>query len=268
MRTIAIMNNKGGVGKTVTAINLADILVRVHNKRVLLVDCDGQCNLTHFLIPEITEIEAATTADMLTGSSEPLWEHNVWPVFPGLGLVPAADWLYELDISKFGESDEPEWEIRPRALLDFRKAVEEDGEIDFLIYDCPPGFTTSSCAALLAADEVIIPAVLDGFSFDGIRQMQAQIRTLRRANKDVKIAGVLINQWHRAEHIAESEKLLRSMKVPVFHTVIRRTDKVYESTFAREPLTIYSPNSAAGRDFRCWVEELIGEEGTGDGSEV
>lgn len=263
MRTIAIMNNKGGVGKTVTAINLADILVRVHNKRVLLVDCDGQKNATRFLWPDCPE-DAPTVAELLISSAEPLWSDNVHTVYAGFQLLPASSGLYTLDIQKVSESDAFPYAIKQRALLDFRKAVEEDGEIDFLLFDCPPGFTTSSCAALMASDEVVVPAVLDGFSFDGIAEMKSQLHLIRSVNRGIKIAGVLVNQWHRAEHVAQAEKLLRGMDVPVFHTVIRRTDKVYESTFAREPLTIYSPNSAAGRDFRYWVEELTGEEGTCD----
>lgn len=267
MRTIAIMNNKGGVGKTVTAINLADILVRAHNKRVLLVDCDGQKNATRFLYPDCPA-DAVTVAELLISMAEPLWTDNVHTVRPDLYLLPASSGLYTLDIQKVTKPGVSILPVNQRALLDFRLALEEDGEIDYLLFDCPPGFTTSSCAALMAADEVIIPTVLDGFSFDGINEMRTQLQLIRSVNRTVKISGVLINQWHRADHVEKSEKLLRSMDVPVFYTVIRRTDKVYESTFAREPLTIYSPTSAAGRDFRCWVEELTGEEGTGDGSEV
>ena len=106
--------------------------------------------------------------------------------------------------------------------------------------------------------------MLDGFSFDGITQMETQLRLIRRIQKGAKVAGVLINQWHRAEYVERAETLLRSMKVPVFGTVIRRTDKVPESTFAREPLSLYSPTSAAGRDFRDWVMELLGEECVSD----
>ena len=267
MRTIAIMNNKGGVGKTVTAVNLADILVRQHGKRVVLVDCDGQRNATRFLFPGCTD-EDLTVAELLIGQGEQFWEDNLVSVLPGLDLLPGSPGLYTLDVQAVMDDDTTPFTINTRALLDFRHAVEEDGEVDFLIFDCPPGFTTSSCAALLACDEVIIPAVLDGFSFDGITQMNTQMHLIRRIQKGAKVAGVLINQWHRAEYVAQAEKLLRSMNVPVFGTVIRRTDKVPESTFVREPLSLYSPTSAAGRDFRDWVMELLGEEGADDGSEV
>lgn len=264
MRTIAIMNNKGGVGKTVTAVNLADILVRQHNKRVLLIDCDGQCNATRFFWADKPE-DAPTLAEVLTGQAEPVWSDNTYPVMAGLQLLPATDALYTLDIKAvMGGAEDPPIAPRIRALRDFVRAAEEDGEIDVAIMDCPPGFNTSSCAALLAADEVIVPAVLDGFSFDGIDRLQRQLWMIRHVNRAARIGGILITQWHRCEHVEQAEALMRRRKLPVYRTVIRRTDKVPESTFAREPLPVYSPTSAAGRDYAAWVEELLGEEAATD----
>lgn len=87
MKTIAIMNNKGGVGKTVTAINLADILVADYKQRVVLVDCDGQANLTRFFLPGADKLELTTTADVLRGDCEPLWSDNLVPIRPGLDVL-------------------------------------------------------------------------------------------------------------------------------------------------------------------------------------
>lgn len=255
MRTIAVMNNKGGVGKTVTSINLADILVRDYKKRVVLVDCDGQMNLTRFYLPDFDPELNYSTAALLAGDGEPVWSDNLMPLDPGLDLIPGSPELYELDLRavRDGAGD-------IMAMRHFCEAAASDGETDYFICDCPPGFTAASVSALMAADEVIIPMTLDGFSFAGMQDMMVQINSLRRARVGVRIAGILITQWRNTDVVCQAECLLRSMRVPVYRHVIRRTDKVPESTFDRTPIVRYSPRSAASQDYRNWVAEYLGEE--------
>ena len=258
MKTIAIMNNKGGVGKTVTAVNLADILAQDCGKRVLLCDCDGQMNLTRFFLPGFDPEVCPTLADIFTGDQEPVWRDNTVPLLPGLELLPGSPGLYDLDLRavRDGAGD-------PYALKRFCDAAASDGETDFVLFDCPPGYTLASVAALLAADEVVVPMLLDGFSFTGMLDIQTQLEGLRgsiqAAGNRADIAGVLLTQWHNSPVVREGERLVRDMGVPVFRTVIRRTDKVPESTFDRTPIVRYSPASAAARDYRAWVREYLGE---------
>ena len=110
--------------------------------------------------------------------------------------------------------------------------------------------------ALMAADEVVIPMLVDGFSMWGVSDMASQINGIKSANPRIKVAGVLITQWRNTEVVQQGEKLLRSLSVPVF----RRTDKIPESTFDRSSIYDYSPRSAAGIDYRRWVREYLGEE--------
>ncbi len=254
MRAIAIMNNKGGVGKTVTAINLADILVRDHGKKVVLVDCDGQMNLTRFYLPGFDPDVNFNMASLLVGDGEPVWSENLMPLAPGLDLIPASPDLYDLDrrAIQSGES-------APELMRQFADCAREDGETDYMIFDCPPGFTVASVAALMTADEVMIPMLLDGFSHTGMEDMQRQIDNLQRANMNIRIAGVLLTQWHNSEVVRQGEQLIRTMGVPVFRQTIRRTDKVPESTYEQTPITQYSPKSAASVDYRAWVREYLGE---------
>ena len=257
MRTIAIMNNKGGVGKTVTSINLADILVRDYKKRVVLVDCDGQMNLTRFYLPDFDPELNTSVADLLTGDCEQVWIDNLMPLDPGLDLIPGSPALYELDLRAIRDGAGS-----VSALRDVCRAAADDGETDFVIFDCPPGFTAASVSALMAADEVVIPMTLDGFSFAGMQDMMVQINSLRRARVGVRIAGILITQWRNTDVVCQAECLLRSMRVPVYRHVIRRTDKVPESTLDRTPIAKYSPGSAASQDYRNWIrDEFLGEEG-------
>ena len=88
------------------------------------------------------------------------------------------------------------------------------------------------------------------------------------ANPGIKVAGVLICQWHNSEVVRQGEALLRGLSLPVFTTVIRRTEKVPESTFQRRPVMDYSPRSAASLDYRAWVWEYLREGGVNDGEEV
>ena len=151
MKTIAIMNNKGGVGKTVTAVNLADILVRRYRKRVLLVDCDGQMNLTRFFLPQFDPEVSLTLADVLGGSCEMCWEDNLIPLQPGLDLLPGSSGLYDLDLRALNDCIRDSYTY---LLGEFCQAVADDDEVDYVICDCPPGYTLASVNALLAADSV------------------------------------------------------------------------------------------------------------------
>lgn len=263
MRTIAIMNLKGGVGKTVTALNLADVLRRA-GKSVVLVDCDGQANLTEFYLQEAAldalEDGGITVTDLLMGGAESLWSDNVIPLGSGglVSLLPADSSLYALDIAaiKLGQS------VSIKPFEDFRDAAAEDG-VDYMIFDCPPGFSAGSVAALNAAEGVVVTTKVDGFSLRGVAKLRAQLRSMRTAGSDA-IDGVLITQWRKDNAVLMGEQVLRSARgLKVFDTVIRWSSPVDGSTMAQQPLDEYSPRSNAAQDYRAWVREYLGEEVTG-----
>ncbi len=255
MTTIAIMNLKGGVGKTVTAINLADVLAAA-GKRTLLVDCDGQMSLTRFYLPDLDPDTTPTLEGVLLGTAEPFWDDNIQEISDKVWLLPGSSGLYRMDVAAV-QGGSAGWQ---KAMRDYRDAVAEDGDVDYLVFDCPPGFTCASIAALMAADDVVIPMLVDGFSLWGVTDLAAQINSIKSANPRVRVSGVLITQWHRCDAVQQGEALLRSLGLPVFRTVIRRTDKIPESTFDRSPIRDYSPRSAASLDYQAWVSEYLHEE--------
>ena len=110
----------------------------------------------------------------------------------------------------------------------------------------------------MAADEVIIPIKLDAFSIRGLANVSRQIDNMQRINPKIRVAGALITMWRNVPVVLEAEGSLRDCGLlPVFQTVIRRTDKVDEMTFERKPIAIYSPRSAAGYDYRNFVQEYL-----------
>lgn len=256
MKTICVMNLKGGVGKTVTAANLAAVLAAKHGKRVLLIDADHQGNTSAFFASD----QASTTlVDILRGENEPYWADNVQRTgYEGLDIVPSNIDLAALET---GEAPYDRWHALYR-LREFLLTAAEDDAYDLAVIDMPPAFSTAAKAALIAADEVIIPMKLDAFSVNGMAELLKQIASMRKVNHRLTLAGILITMWRNTEMVRQAEQILRAGSVPVYRTVIRRTDIVDESTYGGKPLYLYSPNCAAAVDYRRFAAEYL-ERGQG-----
>lgn len=250
MKTVCVMNLKGGVGKTVTADNMAAILAADHGKRVLLVDADHQGNTSKFFKADQT---GDTLREVLLGAAEPYWPEVVQGAgYEGLDILPADITLAELDTGATQSIGTGLYNLR-----EFLAAVREEDAYDYCVVDMPPAFSFAARAALIAADEVIVPMKLDAFSVDGMAELLRQISAMRKVNPALRLGGVLITMWHNADVIRQAEAILRKSAVPVYKTVIRRTDRVDESTFTQQPLHIYSSRSAACVDYRAFVREYL-----------
>ena len=253
IRTTAILNLKGGVAKTTTAINLAAILAKDHGKRVLITDADSQCNTTEFYS---ADPQRGNLAQVLrhAGTSEEPGAYAAACIqstkYTNVNILPGDDSLMDLDLSKVEQGT-----ICSNVL---RHLVEEvKDRYDYHLIDCPPAFNAASAAALIAADDVIIPIKLDAFSLRGMANLMRQIRNMKRINPRLRLAGCLPTMWYKDPQIQAAETQLRAAGLPIFHH-IRRSDKVDDMTFQQEPLLISSPNSAAGVDYRRFVKEYVG----------
>lgn len=253
IRTTAILNLKGGVAKTTTAVNMAAILAKEHKARVMLIDGDSQCNTTEFFGAYPKQ---GSLAKILR-----LREDHFDPVgfcvscireteYKNVDIIPGDDSLMDLDLSKV--------ELGKVNVNILRQLVEGvSGMYDYILIDCPPAFNAASAAALVAADDVVIPIKLDAFSLRGMGNLMRQIKNMRRINPRLRLAGCLPTMWYKDPQIQAAEEQLRSAGLPVFPH-IRRSDKVDRMTWQQDPLLVSSPNSAAGVDYRKFVAEYVG----------
>lgn len=256
MRTAVILNLKGGVAKTATAVNVAAILASDYKQRVLLIDADSQCNSTEFYGGDPAK---GNLAEVLRRGNH---EDAAWGIqstrFTGVDLLAGDESLMDLDLTKVELQD-----VRATVLRDMVQLLDSMHLYDWVLVDCPPAFNAASAAALIAADEVIIPIKLDAFSLRGMANLMRQIANMRQINPKLRLGGLLPTMWYKSENIQRAEETLRASGLPVYPH-IRRTNKVDDMTFAQEPLLISSPKSAAGRDYRTFVRTLM-EGGAGNG---
>ena len=270
MKVISVINLKGGVGKTTTVINMAAILAEA-GKSVLLIDGDPQANLTEFLGFRDPEKTCTNTLAQLLDAGRPdrsdeAEDYIHTTGIPFVSLVPASIDLINADIAsiKRGGSIRAIQDLLDNLNEDawIESGVPEDGgsAFDYVLIDCPPSFTAASVAAIYASDEVIIPVQADLFSVIGLTTLISQINSVRRIQPRVRVAGALITMWHNSPACIQGEAALRGSGIPIFRTNIRRSEKVTESIFLRQSLQTYSPQSAAGRDYRTFVAEYLGEE--------
>ena len=255
MKTIAICNLKGGVAKTTTTVNVAAILAKEHHKRVLVIDADSQANATHFFHVSAEK----TLADLLR---LPKVERTMFTIafesaqlikdssIKNLSVLPADSSLMDLDLSKV-QSDA----VFTGCIKHLTETVAQF--YDFCLIDCPPAFNAASTAALVAADEVLIPVKLDAFALEGMANLMQQIYNMRSINRKLVVRGLLPVMWYRDDKIIEAEQTLRKSTLTVFRH-IRMTPKVDLMTWAQEPLIISSPRSGACRDYRRLVGDLLG----------
>lgn len=251
MRTTVIMNLKGGVGKTTTAVNMAAILGQLWGKKVLLADADSQCNTTEFYGGDPRR---GNMAQILRQEQDGavLAVNSIQPTeMDGVDLICGDESLMDLDLTKVELNG-----VQVTVLRDMVKRLDELGLYDFCLIDCPPAFNAAAAAALMAADDVIIPIKLDAFSLRGMACLLRQIANMKKINPRLRLAGVLPTMYYKDELIQNAEKTLRDSGLRIF-TPIRRSDKVDGMTFAQDPLQNYSPRSAAGFDYRVFVSEYV-----------
>ena len=258
MQVVSIVNLKGGVGKTTTAVSLAYELAVRHGRRVLLIDADHQGNASKFYGADAAK---GSLADLMEGQD---YTKLVQPTsYRNLDILPSDMGLLSADLSLVAAGASCR-----NCLPDLRAAVQADNRYDCMVIDCPPAFTAASVSAIAASSAVIIPIKLDFYAIDGMRELVSQLRQIQTITA-VHIAGALITQWHNSDVVRQGEAWLRTHEpCPVFDTHIRRTDVVDKSTYWRRPLAECSPRSAATADYAAFAREFLQKEAASDGTQI
>ena len=251
-KVIAIANQKGGVGKTTTAINLSASLA-ANDLKILLIDSDPQGNATTGLGVSKTE-GRPTLYQALLGEAE-LANAIVHTEFEGLDIVPSDKNLVaaNLELVEFGNR-----ESRLRAKLESLK-----GQYSFILIDCPPALDLLTLNAMVASDTILIPIQCEFFALEGISQLLDTIERVRESfDRDLKVEGVLLTMYDdRTNLTRQVEQDLRTFfENAVFRTVIPRSVRLAEAPSFGKPIILYDVRSRGAESYIQLAKEVLANE--------
>ena len=261
LRVIAMANQKGGVGKTTTAINLGTALAAA-GERVLIIDLDPQGNASTGL-GIASEARLATTYDVLTGRRG-LLDACLKTQMPGLSVVPANSDLVGLESELLGALDRP-FRLRDAvaALIANERVRADEAAFSYIFIDCPPSLNLLTLNAMVAADAVLVPVQCEFFALEGISQLKDNIDQIRATlNPRLEIQGVVLTMHDaRTTFSREVAQNVRAFFGPkVYETMIPRNIRVAEAPSHGKPILLYDTQSPGSRAYMRLAAEIIERE--------
>jgi chromosome partitioning protein len=260
LRVIAIANQKGGVGKTTTAINLGTALAAA-GERVLVVDLDPQGNASTGL-GIAPEDRISTTYEVITGRSRLLGAAIPTQV-PGLLIVPANSDLIGIESELMNEPTRP-FRLRDAigALVGEQRATPENA-ITYILIDCPPSLNLLTLNAMVAAHAVLVPVQCEFFALEGISQLKDNIEQIKATlNPGLEIQGVVLTMHDQrtalSKEVAQNVRAFFGAKV--YDTMIPRNTRVAEAPSHGKPILLYDVNSAGSQAYMRLAAEIIERE--------
>ena len=252
-KVIAISNQKGGVGKTTTSINLASGLAHV-GKKVLLIDFDSQGNATQGLNASQNNSQATIHSVLMEGV--PIQQAIVPKMNPRIDIVPANINLAgaDLDMDKMEAGKE---ELLKKAIAPIRD------QYDYIIIDCPPSLSMLTINAMTTADSVLVPIQCEYYALEGLSQLIHTIDLVKdRLNNDLEIEGVVFTMYDARTNLSLQvvENVKENLQQNIYKTIIPRNVRLAEAPSYGQPITLYDPRSTGAEAYRLLAEEVINRE--------
>ncbi|MDP2494463.1 ParA family protein [Shimia thalassica] len=254
-KIIAVANQKGGVGKTTTTINLAAALQETGN-RVLVVDLDPQGNASTGLGIE-TQDREFTTYDLLVEDAE--LADVIQPTeLDGMSIIPATVDLSSADIELISN------EKRSFLLHDaLRQPAMDAYDWDYVLIDCPPSLNLLTVNAMIAAHSVLIPLQSEFFALEGLSQLMLTVREVRQtANTKLRIEGIVLTMFDARNNLSQQveQDARDNLGELVFETKIPRNVRVSEAPSFAQPVLQYDPTSKGAEAYRALAKELLNKQ--------
>ena len=250
-RIISVTNNKGGVGKTTSTINLGYALAR-KGRKVLLIDLDGQASLCVSLgINPTTYLERSIVQELLKQKEA---KECVLKLNENVYLIPSNDLLEEA--SNIISS-------KPYKESILRKALEPiKAYFDYILIDCPPSLNVLTENALGTSNEVIVPVQSEYLALQGTSQIMKKINEMQEGNEELKLTGVFATLYDARTNLSRqvSEVLQQQFKDKAFKTIISNNVSLAEAPSHQKDIFSYEPNSTGARDYEALAEEILAQE--------
>lgn len=248
-RVIAISNQKGGVGKTTTAINLSACLAE-KGKRTLVVDMDPQANSTSGLGIEKSKIEH-TTYELLMDETT-IWEAMTPTMIHGLTVIPSERGLAGAEIELTNAAN--------REFILKRQIDRVRDNYEYIIIDCPPSLNTLTVNAMTTADSVLVPIQCEYYALEGLSELIHTIDLVKsRLNNKLEIEGILFTMYDSRTCLSLQvvENVKNNLHQKIYNTVIPRNVRLAEAPSHGLPINLYDARSAGADGYRKLADEII-----------